>query len=77
MLSDRVGASRDLLRDGENGYVVPAGDVPAAAATLRRLAGDPDLRRQMGARSRELVRAWGYEPSIESFVAAVREAAAR
>jgi glycosyltransferase involved in cell wall biosynthesis len=77
VLSDRVGASRDLLRDGENGYLVPAGDVPAAAAALRRLAGDPDLRRQMGARSRELVRAWGYEPSVESFVVAVREAAAR
>jgi glycosyltransferase involved in cell wall biosynthesis len=77
VLSDRVGASRDLLLDGENGYVVPAGDVPAAAAALRRLADDPGLRRQMGARSRELVRAWGYEPSIESFFAAVREAAAR
>ena len=28
----------------------------------------------MGTRSRELVRDWGYEPSVESFVAAVREA---
>jgi len=77
VLSDRVGATRDLLREGENGFLVPAGDVPAVAAALRRLAGDPDLRRQMGARSRDLVRAWGYEPSVESFVAAVREAAAR
>jgi glycosyltransferase involved in cell wall biosynthesis len=77
VLSDRVGASRDLLRDAENGFLVPAGDVSAAATALRRLSGDPDLRRRMGARSRELVRAWGYEPSVESFVAAVREAAAR
>jgi glycosyltransferase involved in cell wall biosynthesis len=77
VLSDRVGASRDLLRDGENGRVVAAGDVPATAAALRQLAGDEDLRRRMGARSRELVRAWDYEPSVESFVAAVREAAAR
>jgi glycosyltransferase involved in cell wall biosynthesis len=77
VLSDRVGASRDLLHDGENGFVVPSGDVGAAAAALGRLANDPDLRRRMGARSRELVRAWGYEPSVESFVSAVREAAAR
>ena len=77
VLSDRVGASRDLLRDGENGFVVPADDVGAAAASLRRLAADPELRRTMGARSRELVRAWGYEPSVESFVDAVREATAR
>jgi glycosyltransferase involved in cell wall biosynthesis/GT2 family glycosyltransferase len=77
VLSDRVGAAHDLLRDGENGYVVPAGDVAAAAAAFRRFAGDADLRRTAGARSRELIRDWGYEPSVESFVAAVREAAAR
>ena len=77
VLSDRVGAAHDLLRDGENGFVVPPDDVPAATAALRRLAADPELRRRMGERSRELVRAWGYEPSVESFVAAVREATAR
>ncbi len=77
VLSDRVGAAYDLLRDGENGFLVPADDVAAAADALRKLAADPDLRRRMGERSRELVRGWGYEPSVENFVAAVREATAR
>jgi glycosyltransferase involved in cell wall biosynthesis len=77
VLSDRVGAARDLLRDGESGFVVPADDIGAAAAALRRLADDPALRRSMGARSRELVRGWGYGPSVEGFVAAVREATSR
>jgi glycosyltransferase involved in cell wall biosynthesis len=77
VLSDRVGAAYDLLRDGENGFVVPTGDERAAAAALARLAGDPDLRRHAGARSRELVADWGYGPSVEAFVAAVREATAR
>jgi glycosyltransferase involved in cell wall biosynthesis len=77
VLSDRVGASRDLLSNGENGFLVPAGDVAAAAAALRQLADDAELRQRMGARSRELVRGWGYEPSVEAFVAAVREAALR
>jgi glycosyltransferase involved in cell wall biosynthesis len=77
VLSDRVGAAHDLLRDGENGFLVPAGDAAAAAAALRRLADDAELRARMGARSRELVRGWGYEPSVESFVAAVREATDR
>ena len=74
VLSDRVGAAYDLLRDGENGFLVPAGAVAAAATALRRLADDPKLRRRMGARSRELVREWGYGPSVENFVAAVRDA---
>ncbi len=77
VLSDQVGAAYDLLRDGENGFLVPAGDVDAAAAALRRLADDPELRRRLGRRSRELVADWGYEPSVEAFVAAVRDATAR
>jgi glycosyltransferase involved in cell wall biosynthesis len=76
LLSDRVGAAHDLLREGENGMLVRAGDVGAAAAALRRLAADEDLRREYGERSRELARDWGYGPSVEGFLAAVREAAA-
>jgi glycosyltransferase involved in cell wall biosynthesis len=76
VLSDRVGAAHDLLRDGENGVLVPAGDVSVTAAALRELAGDAERRREMGARSRELARDWGYGPSVEGFAAAVREAIA-
>ncbi len=74
VLSDRIGAAHDLLRDGENGVLVRAGDVDAAARALRDLAADPELRRAQGARSRELARDWGYGPSVEGFLAAVREA---
>ena len=74
ILSDRVGAAPDLLRDGENGRLVEAGDVAAAADALRGLAQDPDERRRMGERSRELVQDWGYGPSVEGFLAAVRRA---
>jgi len=76
VLSDQVGAAHDLLRDGENGMLVPVGDVAAAAAALRRLAEDPELRRAEGAHSREIMRDWGYEPSVESFVAVIRDAIA-
>ena len=55
----------------------PAGDVNATGEALKRLAADAALRVRAGERSRELVRGWGYEPSVESFVAAVREATAR
>jgi glycosyltransferase involved in cell wall biosynthesis len=75
--SASVGAAHDLVLDGENGYVVPTGDVGAAAEALRRLASDAELRRAFGARSREIARGWGYEPSIQGFLAAVRAAATR
>jgi glycosyltransferase involved in cell wall biosynthesis len=75
VLSDRVGAAADLLEDGANGMLVRADDVEGAASALRRLR-DPELRRRYGARSREIVAAWGYEPSVEAFVEACREAIA-
>jgi glycosyltransferase involved in cell wall biosynthesis len=75
VLTERVGAAHDLLRDGENGALVAAGDVDGAATALRALAGDPALRRRQGARSRELARDWGYGPSVDGFLEAVREAA--
>jgi glycosyltransferase involved in cell wall biosynthesis len=77
VLSERVGAAHDLLRDSENGVLVPAGGVEAAATALGELAAHPARRRAFGARSRELAGAWGYEPSVANFLAAVREAAAR
>ena len=72
VLSDRVGAAHDLLEDGRNGVLVPAGDAAAAGDALRALAADADRRRAMGAASRQLVRGWGYEPSIETLLGIVR-----
>ena len=77
LLSDRVGAARDLVRGGTNGFVVSAEDVAAAAAALERLAADPDLRRAAGEHSREVAGNWGYDSSVESFVTAVRAATSR
>ncbi len=41
--SDAVGAGRDLVEDGKNGLVVPAGDSRALENAMRRLASDHDL----------------------------------
>jgi glycosyltransferase involved in cell wall biosynthesis len=76
VLSERVGAAHDLLRDGQNGTLVAAGDIAAAARALRELAADESLLQAQGARSRELAQDWGYGPSVEGFLAAVREAVA-
>lgn len=73
VLSDRVGAARDLLEDGGNGILVSAGDHAALAASLERLAAEPALRQQMGKRSREIVSTWGYEQGCEAFARLVEE----
>jgi glycosyltransferase involved in cell wall biosynthesis len=40
--------SGEIVADGVNGYLVPAGDVDALADRLRRLAVDEELRRALG-----------------------------
>lgn len=44
-----VGAVPDIVRDGETGLLVPAGDVDALEAALTRLVRDGALRRRLGA----------------------------
>jgi glycosyltransferase involved in cell wall biosynthesis len=61
--TDAVGAARELIEDGGNGFVVPAGDADALHDALARLAGDAELRRIAGDRSRAIAtefnpRAW-------------------
>lgn len=44
-----VGAVPDIVRDGETGLLVPAGDVDGLEAALTRLVRDGALRRRLGA----------------------------
>jgi len=49
-------SSREWIEDGENGMVVPPREEEALLQALRKLSGDPALRRTMGDRSVEIVR---------------------
>jgi glycosyltransferase involved in cell wall biosynthesis len=75
VLSERVGAAYDLLRPGQNGAFVPVDDATAAAEALRPLVSSQEERVRAGRASRAIVDGWGYERSVESFVASVTRAA--
>lgn len=61
-----VPGCREIVRDGENGLLVPVRDGSATAQAIERLLTDPALRKRMGARGREIVEA---EFSVGDFVA--------
>ena len=48
---------REIVRDGENGFLVQPGNVPALAAALEKLIVDQELCYNFGIYSRELVKA--------------------
>lgn len=52
MVTTDCGALREMISDGEEGYVVPVGDTGAFAACLGKLIDDPELRSEMGRRAR-------------------------
>ena len=65
IVATSVGGVVDLLRD-DRGICVPSGDEEAFASALRRLAADPQLRKDLGARGLEFVeRVYRKERLIE------------
>ncbi len=70
--TDAVGAAAGgLVRDGENGLIVRAGDAGALARAIDRLAADPQLRARMGVKGGQDVRAYTFEAWAEGFSAAL------
>jgi glycosyltransferase involved in cell wall biosynthesis len=70
--SDAVGAAAGgLVRDGETGLVVRAGDSAALAGAIGRLAADPALRARFGCAGAKAVRAFSHDAWARGFSAAL------
>jgi glycosyltransferase involved in cell wall biosynthesis len=48
IVATAIGGTPEIVRDGENGFLSPAGDVEAIARSIRRLLENPDLAAAMG-----------------------------
>jgi glycosyltransferase involved in cell wall biosynthesis len=55
VVATRVGGIPDVVRNGEDGFLVETGDTVELAARLAQLARDPELRDRMGQQGRERV----------------------
>ncbi len=69
-----VGGLRDLVVDGETGYLVPPRDVAALREALERLLADRELRRRLGEAGRRRAAAqFSWERVTEETLAAYEE----
>jgi glycosyltransferase involved in cell wall biosynthesis len=59
VVSDRVGAAVDLVRDGYNGYVFPVGNVEKFSEAIERIINLPKQERKiLSRRSCEIINKW-------------------
>jgi glycosyltransferase involved in cell wall biosynthesis len=67
IVSDMCGlyGPNDILREGENGFVYPCGNISELVFCLRRLLDHPDLRISMGRRGNEIAQEQSAEYGAE------------
>jgi glycosyltransferase involved in cell wall biosynthesis len=65
IVSDEVGCAPDLVKPGENGYVFKAGDISDLHNALVSVLSNPEMTRDMGRKSLEIINRWGYREDID------------
>ena len=61
VVATAVGGVAEVVRDGENGLLVPPGDPDALAEAIRRFAGDAELRRRLREAAAPSVASYGVD----------------
>jgi len=76
VVASDVGSVRDVVRDGVDGFVVPAREVEAFVDAVHRLGGAPDLMARMGESGRAAVEArFSLAEMVKAYEALYRAAA--
>jgi len=76
VIATRVGGVAEVVRDGENGLLVPAGDGDALADAVRRYFSDEVLRARLRSAAAESVRAYDRETVFARIEQALADAVA-
>jgi glycosyltransferase involved in cell wall biosynthesis len=77
IVSDRVGAGVDLVREAETGFVYPSGNVEALAAVLSVALADRDKLKEMSHAAATRMETWSPREYLEATVRAVEQACTR
>jgi glycosyltransferase involved in cell wall biosynthesis len=74
VVSDDVGCQPDLVEDGVEGCVFPAGDVAALTDALRRVLATPETAVLMGERALAKIETWDFEEDVRGLRRAIAQA---
>lgn len=65
IVSDDVGCHPDLIRDGVEGRLFPAGDVAGLTRALDGVLESADVAAAMGERARQRIAQWGFDEDVQ------------
>jgi len=70
--TDAVGAAFEMIRNNENGFIVPEKDVNALYVALKKIISNSDLEKKMGIESKKIIESgFEYKHMIEVFKNAI------
>ncbi|TFH47249.1 MAG: glycosyltransferase family 1 protein [ANME-2 cluster archaeon] len=70
--TDAVGAAFDMIKDGENGFIVPEKDSDALYNAMKKILSDPKLEKKMGYKSKSIIEeGFRYEDMVGGFKEAI------
>jgi glycosyltransferase involved in cell wall biosynthesis len=67
LVSDKSGCAIDLVKHGENGYILPSGDVDKCMELLNYMTRSRENTKKMGELSRQIISSWSFENICRSF----------
>lgn len=68
VVTSRGGGQEDAMRDGETGFLIPEGDINAAANALARLLGDPQEYALFSRRARDFAHSMDWRHTIQRYL---------
>jgi sugar transferase (PEP-CTERM/EpsH1 system associated) len=69
VIATSTGGNPELVREGDNGHLVPVGDAEALAARLQQLIQDPATARGMGLRGRARIeREFNWDRTVDRYL---------
>jgi glycosyltransferase involved in cell wall biosynthesis len=72
IVSDRVGCAEDLVKNGQNGYIFPKGNVEALTVALADVSSQIGGSNSMGLASRRIISEYTFESAAEGIIEAAK-----
>jgi glycosyltransferase involved in cell wall biosynthesis len=66
VVSDMVGCGPDLVKEGENGFIFPLGNIDVLAKHIEHISSSVERRKEFGSKSEEIVKKYSHKTDVDA-----------